>query len=380
MIRPLALALALTLAPALPVAAQAVTGEVAQAAAEAEAALQAAVKALEKADSAKDRVAALTKTIRAYETGLATLREAMRQAELRESTLAIQFQAKRAELAQLLGVLAGLDTDQGPLLLLHPDGPLGTVRSGMILADVTPGLQNEAARLKQDLTELRDLRRLQTGAEQTLAEGLTRVQLARTALSQAMSERTTLPKRITQDPEAMKALLESADTLESFAKGLAPEESSVTGFADTRGALEWPVLGHILLHAGETDAKGVTRPGVTLATRPLALVTAPWAGTIRYRGPLLDYGNVMILEPGQGYLLVLAGLDQVYGEVGDVVSRGDALGLMGGTEATSAAGAADILMPVGNGAGASDSETLYVELRNGADTIDPMEWFTANEE
>lgn len=376
MIRTLALATSLMLASAFAGAAEEVTGEVAQAAEKASTALQAAVAALEKAESAKDRVAALTKTIRAYEAGLAALREAMRQADLRESSLAIQFQAKRAELAQLLGVLAGLDTDQGPLLLLHPDGPLGTVRSGMMLADVTPGLQNEAARLKQDLTELRDLRRLQAGAEQTLAEGLTRVQQARTELSQAISDRVALPKRITQDPEALKALLESADTLDAFAKGLAPAESTVMGFAEAQGALEWPVLGHILLHPGETDAKGVTRPGVTLATRPLALVTAPWAGTIRYRGPLLDYGNVMILEPGQGYLLVLAGMDQVYGEVGDVVSRGDALGLMGGTEA----GAADILMPAGNGSGASDSETLYVELRNGADTIDPMEWFTANEE
>jgi septal ring factor EnvC (AmiA/AmiB activator) len=95
---------------------------------------------------------------------------------------------------------------------------------------------------------------------------------------------------------------------------------------------------------------------------------------------LLDYGNVMILEPGAGYLLVLAGLDQVYGEVGDVVSQGDALGLMGGTVEATAANAADILRPADNGSGASDSETLYVELRNGGQPIDPTDWFTANEE
>ena len=66
---------------------------------------------------------------------------------------------------------------------------------------------------------------------------------------------------------------------------------------------------------------------------PRALVTAPWPATIRYRGPLLDYGNVMILELGSGYLLILAGLETVYGEVGDVVPAGAALGLMGGPEA-----------------------------------------------
>ena len=357
-------------------AAPAVVGDVAKAAQKASADLHASVAALQAADGAKDRVAALTQTIRAYEGGLAALREAMRQAQLRETSLTLQFQAKRGQVSQLLGVLAGLDVDQGPLLLLHPDGPLGTVRSGMILADVTPALQREASGLKADLTELRDLRALQAGAQVALAAGLTEVQKARTDLSQAMSDRTDLPKRITDDPAVLNALLASAKTLDGFAKGLAPLDNTVQGFADAKGKLVWPVLGRIIVKAGETDAKGVTKPGVTLATRPLALVTSPWAATIRYRGPLLNYGNVMILEPGQGYLLVLAGMEQVYGDVGDVVSQGDALGLMGGVEAK----AADILLPADNGAGPSDSETLYVELRNGAKPVDPVDWFAANEE
>ena len=358
------------------VVAPAVVGEVAKAAQKASVDLQASVTALQAADGAKDRVAALTQTIRAYEAGLAALREAMRQASLRQTALTLQFQAKRGQVSQLLGVLAGLDVDQGPLMLLHPDGPLGTVRSGMILADVTPVLQRAAAGLKQDLGELRDLRALQTGAQAVLAAGLMQVQKARTNLSQAMSDRTDLPKRITDDPATLNALLASAKTLAAFAKGLAPLDTNVPGFGAAKGRLAWPVLGRIILHAGETDAKGVTKPGVTLATRPLALVTSPWAATIRYRGPLLNYGNVMILEPGQGYLLVLAGLEQVYGEVGDVVSQGEALGLMGGVETATA----DIQRPAATGAGASDSETLYVELRNGADAVDPTEWFAAIEE
>jgi septal ring factor EnvC (AmiA/AmiB activator) len=103
-----------------------------------------------------------------------------------------------------------------------------------------------------------------------------------------------------------------------------------------KGRLPLPVLGTLLRRPDEADAAGVRRPGVTLATRPAALVTAPWPATIRYRGPLLDYGNVMILEPGDGYLLVLAGLGTVYGEVGEVVAAGAPLGLMGGTETVGA--------------------------------------------
>ena len=369
-------ALVLALVFAQPAAAQVVTGDVARAAAKASAQLQASVQALDEAEGAKDRVAALTKTIKAYEAGLAALREALRQAELRENTLTLQFESQRDRLSQLLGVLSSLDADQGPLLLLHPGGPLGTARSGMMLADVTPALQREAEALRGDLQELADLRGLQAAAGDTLGNGLQAAQEARAALSQAISDRTDLPKRFTEDPAALQTLLDSADTLEAFANGLSPQDSAVPGFAEARGALPWPVLGTIILRPGETDAKGVTRPGVSLATRPLALVTAPWPATIRYRGPLLDYGNVMSLEPGGGYLLILSGLETVFGDVGNVVGTGQALGLMGGN----AAGDADILSGAADDGGATATETLYLEVRQKAEPVDPLIWFEPNEE
>ncbi len=365
MIRAAALALMLT--------AQAAMGGVAEDAAQASADLQQAVSDLQEASASKDRVAALTRTIKAYESGLAALRQALRQAELRQDQLTLQFQSKRDRIAQLLGVLARIDADPSPLLLLHPNGPLGTVRSGMMLADVTPALQSEVAVLKVQLEELAQIRALQKSAGETLTKGLGAAQIARSELSQAISDRTQLPKRFTEDPEVLRGLLESADTLESFAAGLALDDSGTSHFADAQGTLDLPVLGRLLLRPNETDARGVTRPGMTLATRAAALVTSPWPATIRYRGPLLDYGNVMIIEPGDGYLLILAGLDQVYGEVGEVVAKGAALGLMGGTEAASA----DLLAPAKEETGGRETETLYLELRQGAAPVDPMEWFAA---
>ncbi|NJM83160.1 MAG: peptidoglycan DD-metalloendopeptidase family protein, partial [Tabrizicola sp.] len=114
-------------------------------------------------------------------------------------------------------------------------------------------------------------------------------------------------------------------------------------------------------------------PRRPLATRPGALVTAPWPATIRYSGPLLDYGNVMILEPGEGYLLVLAGIETVYGKVGEVVAEDSPLGLMGGT----ASGSAEFTGTADNGSGRTDTETLYMELRQGAEPVNPLEWFAA---
>ncbi|MDR0807551.1 MAG: peptidoglycan DD-metalloendopeptidase family protein [Gemmobacter sp.] len=367
---PLVLTLLLTAAPS---GAQQSVAQQAQAAA---ADLQEAVAALDKAKAARDRVQALTRTITAYEQGLSALRESLRQASIREQTLLLQFEAKRDRVAQLVGVLSRMEADPAPLLLLHPSGPLGTVRSGMMIADVTPALQAEAETMRRQLQEVRDLRTLQTAAGRTLTDGLRAAQEARTALSQAISDRTELPRRFTEDPEVLKGLLQSADTLDAFAAGLALNEVEAEGIEDfgfARGKLPLPVLGTLLRRPDEADGAGVRRPGMVLAARKRALVTAPWSATIRYRGPLLDFGNVMILEPGTGYLLILAGLDTVYGETGEVVAAGAPLGLMGGAEP----GTDEVLVSAQDGGGARDTETLYVELRQGGRPVDPLPWFEA---
>ncbi|MEM8591880.1 MAG: peptidoglycan DD-metalloendopeptidase family protein [Pseudomonadota bacterium] len=101
-----------------------------------------------------------------------------------------------------------------------------------------------------------------------------------------------------------------------------------------------------------------------MATRPNALVTAPAAGTVRFQGELLDYGNVMILEPARDVLLVLGGLAEVYVATGDVVSTGLPIGIMGGSTGDGLEAAAT-----------SRTETLYIEVRHEQDTADPEEWF-----
>jgi septal ring factor EnvC (AmiA/AmiB activator) len=355
---------------------------VAEQAAKAAITLQDAVAGMEAAQSARDQVTALTRTIQAYEQGLAALRDSLRQAQVRETSLLLKFDAERGRLGQLLGVLGQLEASSGPLLLLHPSGPLGTARSGMILAEVTPALQAEVLRLQGELTELRDIRALQVAAGETLAKGLQTAQAARTTLSQAISERTELPTRFIDDPEALRGLLESADTLDAFAGGLTPSdgtagEGALREFASAEGELPLPVLGTLLRRAGEADSAGVRRPGMTLSSRPRALVTSPWAGTIRYRGPLLDYGNVMILEPGSGYLMVLAGLATVYGEVGEVIANGAPLGLMGGADEQEEA---EFLANTKDLSGIRETETLYIEIRKGDAPVDPATWFAATKD
>ena len=371
MIRRLGLTLALCLAAGPLSAADDATAGARAAAAQ----LQAAITALKAAQGARDRVAALTTTIEAYESGLSALRDGLRRVTFRQEALQAQLDARRDRISRLLGVLSSIGRSPGPLLLLNPEGPVGTVRSGMIVSDVTPGLQAEAEALRGQLQEIAALRASQQAAAETLRSGLKAVEEARLALSQAISERTDLPKRFTESGAELERVAQGVKTLGDFADLLSDQQMAQADpqrdFASAKGSLPWPVQGTILHHAGESDAAGITRPGVVIATRPRALVTAPWAATIRYRGPLLDYGNVMILEPGGGYLLILAGLDVVYGNVGDVITAGTPVGLMGGKDADPS----EFISGAEDGGGAGATETLYMELRQGSKPIDPEDWF-----
>jgi septal ring factor EnvC (AmiA/AmiB activator) len=133
--------------------------------------LRAAIEALKNAESGKDRIAALTATIRAYEGGLSALRDALRAAAVREAEITKSFDERRDEIGQLLGVMTSMEKSPAPMLLLHPSGPLGTARSGMILSAVAPALQAQADVLRQQLTEVRNIRALQEETAVHAAKG-----------------------------------------------------------------------------------------------------------------------------------------------------------------------------------------------------------------
>ncbi|MFW5655152.1 MAG: murein hydrolase activator EnvC family protein [Roseicyclus sp.] len=337
--------------------------------------LATAAVALAEADGARDRVAALTETLGAYEEALLALREAMRQAALRERAILVELETKRDRVQALLGVLQAIQSAPGPLLLLHPEGPLGTARAGMIVADVTPAIAREAQALRARLDELAALRDMQARAEAQLAAGLAGVRTARAALSRAIAERRDLPAPFAMDAAAMQALLEDAASMDDLAARLATLPSiaptDMPDFGAARGRLPLPVPGRLARPFGAADAAGIARPGLILASRPRALVTAPWPATVRYAGPLLDYGNVIIIEPETDYLLVMAGLGDLFAEAGQLVTQGAALGLMPGPET----GADDLILPEPSAGARPLSGTLCLELRAGGETVDPAEWF-----
>ena len=351
-------------------------------AAEAADALRAAIGKLDTALGADDQVIALGEVIRAYERGQGALRDSLRRAALREAQVRTEFDQRRDRLSRVVGVMAAMQRSPETLMLLHPAGATSTAQSGLVLSTVTPALQAEADRLKTGLDEIATVRAIEQAAADTLAQGLGEVQEARRLLASAVTDRSTMPKRFGEDPAELTALLKSADTLDGFAQGIAGMEQDIgapmADFEAAQGSLPLPALGEVLSGYDQPDDRGIRRPGLVLATAPAALVTAPWPATIRYRGPLLDYGNVMIVEPARGYLIVLAGLAQVFGETGDVLAGGEPMGLMGGQEGPAAEFGTAFVEAAAGGTPPRSMQRLYVELRKGKETLDPAEWFVMN--
>ena len=335
--------------------------------------LQEAREILEAADGRSDRVAALTQTVQAYEDGLAALRDGLRRAAIRQRTLETDLDARSDEVARLLGVLQTMGRAPAPILLLHPNGPTGTARSGMMLADVTPALQDEVTALRVKLEEVAVLRNLQNDALTILEDGLDGAQTARAALSAAISDRTDLPLRFLADPVQTALLLASAETLDAFATGLTDTNASVGPDASTvKGAIPLPVAGQVIRQFNEADAAGIKRPGILIATQPRALVSTPVSATIRYAGPLLDYGTVVILEPAADTLWVIAGLAEAFGDAGQIVPDGTPIGLMGGVITD----AQEILNESAQGSAGQRTETLYLEVRDRQSAVNPADWFS----
>jgi septal ring factor EnvC (AmiA/AmiB activator) len=143
-------------------------------------------------------------------------------------------------------------------------------------------------------------------------------------------------------------------------------------FASGRGRLQFPVNGARIKDFGVPDGLGGTEKGVSVATRPAAQVTAPWDAWVVYAGPFRNYGQVLILNAGGGYHVVLAGMDRISVNVGQFVLTGEPVAIMGGgapgndSQAT-ATPASSPVRPV-----------LYVEFRKDGAPIDPSPWWAAS--
>lgn len=332
--------------------------------------IAAAVAALDPAQPAEERVAALADAMAAYESALGSLRGPVFDAEDRERRLTLDLLERRQEIARLLAALQTLSRTPRPAQALHPQGPLAAARAATMLAAMTPALQAEAQVLADQLAAIEEARRLRAQGLEDIAAGLAELGAARGALLAALERQEGEP----DSPGAMipATLARDAETLSALADRLADLGGAAPAPAEAAPlALRRPVAGRVLRGFQETDAAGVRRPGLLVEAPPLSLVTAPADARVRYAGPFLDYGYVVVLEPRADVLIVLAGLASLETGAGAVVREGALLGLLGGRDLE----AQEYLMLGQGDGGDTPAETLYIEVRHGQGPVDPAPWF-----
>ena len=118
---------------------------------------------------------------------------------------------------------------------------------------------------------------------------------------------------------------------------------------------------------GAPDGLGGTEKGLSIATRAGAQVTAPCDGWVVYAGPFRNYGQLLILNAGGGYHVLLAGMERISVDLGQFVLTGEPVAVMGAGP-VAAAIAAGASQPV-----------LYVEFRKDGTPVDPGPWWAQSE-
>jgi murein hydrolase activator len=338
------------------------------------------------------RVQARERDVTSSETRIAGL-------EAAQAVLLARLETRRSELTDTLAALQRLDRNPPPALAVKPDDAVSAMRSALLLSTIVPELETEAREIRERLKELDEVRisllaeretfgtaSIELDAERSALNDLLKSkQIAEAAVRAQAEEEAAALARLSKEAAGLKDLIARLEararsrtpvprpvlaapgpgTLQS--PGQTPPETIVAAlpghlFSASRGLIRPPVEGVSILGFGANDGSGGTTQGITLQTRPQAPVTAPFDGRIAFAGPFRQYGQLLILEVGEGYHLLLAGLARIDGIVGQNVLAGEPIGTMSDTQTS------------GNA-----KPALYIELRRNGNPVDPRPWFVESD-
>ncbi|TIQ37421.1 MAG: hypothetical protein E5X48_06135 [Mesorhizobium sp.] len=324
-----------------------------------------------------------------------------------EEKLHASLVARRDVLAEVLGALQRMGLNPPPAILVKPEDALSSVRSAILLGAVVPELRQQTDRLMADLKEqtrvtasIEAERARLTAAvtEQTaekkrltmLLEAKQRLQAdteaaltAEQQRSQQLAAKASSLKDLIASLEADKARKAAdqakageqksadGDTTASTTEPAAPpvpEGNRLTAsapFVALQGQIALPVIGKIKRRFGADDGNGAMMQGDMVATQSGAIVTAPADGNVLYAGPFRSYGQLLILNAGDGYHVVLAGMSRISVVTGQSVLAGEPIGAMGEARVASTSASQN-----GNA-----TPELYVEFRKDGKPVDPNPWW-----
>jgi len=353
--------------------------------------LQARIKALEE-ESAElsKKLVALASNIQTREGAITAAENRLQGYDEQARKLKKRLTERYDYLAELLAGLQRFERNPPPALAVRPDDALEAVRGAIIMGNVTGALKQEADALSADLANLVDLREKMLREGQVLEENVSSLEKERQEIAALLAEKQKLvaatsaelgeeakrAKELAAKAASLKDLLGKLESeriarierqKEEEAKALAAQMQPQIPFTRNKGKVNFPVQGSVIRQYGDQNSLGTKSQGVSIATRAGAQVTAPADGSIKYAGSFRSYGEILILDVGEGYHILLAGLDKLTAQTGQFVRAGEPVGTMGkdAARATLVSDRMGEAQPI-----------LYIEFRKNSDTIDPAPWWS----
>lgn len=356
--------------------------------------------------------------VRAVETKIDEAEARLKALNGREQQMRSSLDSRRADIVEVLAALQRAGRRTPPALLVRPEDALQSLRTAMLLGAVVPELRGRAEKIAGELGELVALRKNIASERDQLAADRDKVRSDQTRLTALIDERQRqqsarekdldaessraialsrqvgdlqgLITKMEQDlqsaakaaekaaeaarqAEAKEAKLAAANAAASAKSGPAvfKDRSRTTpaiAFASAKGLLPLPVNGNKIRDFGGSDGVGGVQKGISLATKPGSQVTTPCDGWVVYSGPFRSYGQLLILNAGGGYHVLIAGMERISVNIGQFVLTGEPVATMGSTSQVASILATNASQPV-----------LYVEFRKDGTPIDPGPWWAANE-
>ena len=329
-----------------------------------------------------------------------------------EAELLTQLQARRARMSDLLGALARLDRNPPPALavpelkaqaddLKERLQVLMELRESIIAESKT--LAQASASLKRDRADVEALLKQKLAAQKKLNLAATTEEARAARLSREATDLNDLIAQLEtqaqsrlpqsrpapQPPKPVAPLAPAPDTPRNSGKGaelalLTPPAEpaalpSSRHFSEAKGLIRLPATGLLLSGFGQPNNAGGKTEGMTIATRPNAQVVAPFDGKIVFAGPFRRYGQLLILSVGEGYHVLLAGMDRIDGSVGQSVLAGEPLGRMADGPDENMQASADESNQKRGKTATEGRPSLYIEFRKDSDPIDPRPWLTTSD-
>ena len=309
------------------------------------------------------------------ETGLTSLELETAGLTARVDDLSAQIQDDRAQTMELIAALQRLEATPPPPLALTPRNAKRAADAGLLIASMSEQLKSRADALTLNLKALEITQAQLELKKNDLSTQRAKLKSELNQVNAGLSTKSKLEAKLADEKKAAaaeadrlaaesKTLIELIAKLEREAAAIVPRKKpgakpakklvlpkGTKRFAEAKGGMLQPVSGRLLKRYGRGEK------GITYAGRSAGQVIAPYAGRIEFSGPFKNYENVIILNVGDGYFVLLTGLNELFVDAGDTIQRGEPVGKL----------------PSQTGA------ELYIELRKNGSPVDPKPWLGASD-